>query len=97
MLCEHDWTYFCGLELFQYTGCTKQILRATNENDYSCCQGVASRVGEGLGIKVKLVTGGGTKKKMLTPPMSQHDLMVASFGAMSKLTTVGKFIHMPWI
>lgn len=53
--------------------------------------GVASQVGEGLGIKVKLLTGGGTKKKMLTPPMSQQDLLVASFGAMSKLTTVGVY------
>lgn len=52
---------------------------------------VASQIGEGLGIKVKLLTGGGTKKKMLTPPMSQQHLLVASFGALSKLTTVGVY------
>lgn len=75
----------------------KNNVRATNESCYYCCQGVASRVGEALGINVKLLTGGRTKKKMLTPPMSQQDLMVASFGAMSKLTTVGKFVYMLWI
>lgn len=57
---------------------------------YFHCQKVASQVGEGLGIKVKLLTGGRTKKRMLTPPMAQQDLMVATFGALSKLTTVGK-------
>ena len=56
-------------------------------------QGVASQIGKSLGINVKLLTGGGTKKKMLNPPMSRVDLLVASFGALSKLTTVGKTTH----
>lgn len=52
---------------------------------------VASQIGRSLGIKVKLITGGGTKQRMLSPPMSRVELLVASFGALSKLTTVGVY------
>lgn len=84
--------------------CQSELLQLIifESNCYFCWQGVASQVGESLGIKVKLLTGGGTKKRMLTPPMAQHDLMVASFGVLSKLTTVGKIVQylsafqIPW-
>ncbi|XP_071542618.1 probable ATP-dependent RNA helicase DDX28 [Panulirus ornatus] len=54
-------------------------------------QEVASRLSNNLGIKVKVLTGGRTKRKMLNPSMSQQHLLIATIGALSKLTTVGMY------
>jgi len=42
---------------------------------------------DGLGINVKVVTGGNTKQKMLYPTFEDIDILVGSIGAVSKLTT----------
>lgn len=52
---------------------------------------VASSLGENFGINVGIVLGGRTKQKMLHPRMSQHHLLIATIGALSKLTTVGVY------
>lgn len=39
----------------------------------------------------KVLTGGHTKSKMMNPSFEQVDLLVASLGALSKLTTTGKY------
>jgi len=39
----------------------------------------------------KVLTGGHTKFKMMNPSFEEVDLLVASFGALSKLTTTGKY------
>ncbi|XP_076655003.1 putative ATP-dependent RNA helicase Dbp21E2 [Halictus rubicundus] len=44
-----------------------------------------------LGINVKLLTGGRTKKKMLDPPVDRVDVLVGSYGVISKLFTVGVY------
>ncbi|KAG5310347.1 DDX28 helicase, partial [Acromyrmex insinuator] len=40
-----------------------------------------------LGIRTKTITGGKTKKMMLDPPIGEVDIVIASFGVISKLTT----------
>lgn len=42
-----------------------------------------------LGIQTKMITGGQTKEKMLNPSVEHVDVIVASFGVISKLNTVG--------
>ncbi|XP_042879794.1 probable ATP-dependent RNA helicase DDX28 [Penaeus japonicus] len=54
-------------------------------------QTVASSLAEGLGINVELVKGGRTKKKMLNPTLTKPHLLVATVGALSKLTTIGQY------
>ncbi|XP_076297063.1 putative ATP-dependent RNA helicase Dbp21E2 [Lasioglossum baleicum] len=44
-----------------------------------------------LGISVKMLTGGRTKQKMLDPPLDRVDILVGSFGVISKLFTVGVY------
>ncbi|XP_078037338.1 putative ATP-dependent RNA helicase Dbp21E2 [Augochlora pura] len=44
-----------------------------------------------LGITTKLITGGRTKRKMLKPPVDNVDILVGSFGVISKLFTVGVY------
>jgi hypothetical protein len=39
----------------------------------------------------KVLTGGHTKFKMMNPSFEEIDLLVASLGALSKLTTTGKY------
>lgn len=59
----------------------------------SCClisQDVAKTLGDNLGVSVQVLVGGRTKKKMLYPELSQQHLMIATVGALSKLTTVRK-------
>lgn len=53
-------------------------------------QTIASSLAEGLGINVELVKGGRTKKLMLSPTVTEPHLLVATMGALSKLTTAGK-------
>lgn len=53
-------------------------------------QTIASSLAEGLGINVELVKGGRTKKLMLNPAVTEPHLLVATIGALSKLTTAGK-------
>lgn len=42
---------------------------------------------DGLGVNVKVITGGKTKRKILNPEFEDVDILVGSIGAMSKLTT----------
>ncbi|KRT78758.1 helicase, partial [Oryctes borbonicus] len=51
--------------------------------------GVAKVLGEVVNLNVKVVTGGRTKRHMLNPEFSKIDLLVATPGAISKLSTVG--------
>nr|XP_033338082.1 probable ATP-dependent RNA helicase DDX28 [Megalopta genalis] len=44
-----------------------------------------------LGITIKMITGGRTKLKILNPPVNNIDILVGSFGAISKLFTVGVY------
>ncbi|XP_018311228.1 probable ATP-dependent RNA helicase DDX28 [Mycetomoellerius zeteki] len=47
----------------------------------------AKKICQYLGIRTKTITGGKTKKMMLDPPVEEVDIVVASFGVISKLTT----------
>lgn len=47
----------------------------------------AKKICQYLGIRTKTITGGKTKKMMLNPPMEEIDIVVASFGVISKLTS----------
>ncbi|KAI4463300.1 rna helicase [Holotrichia oblita] len=51
--------------------------------------GVAKILGEYVNLNVKVVTGGKTKKLMLNPEFSDIDILIATPGAISKLSTVG--------
>ena len=44
-----------------------------------------------LMFTTKVLTGGHTKFKMMNPSFEEVDLLVASLGALSKLTTTGKY------
>uniref|UniRef100_A0A6E8W613 RNA helicase n=1 Tax=Anopheles coluzzii TaxID=1518534 RepID=A0A6E8W613_ANOCL len=50
---------------------------------------VAARLTDGTGIKTRIVLGGRTKQQMLNPSFEDIDILVASFGAISKLITSG--------
>jgi len=52
---------------------------------------VAEKFSRKLTFTTKVLTGGHTKFKMLNPSFEEVDLLVASFGALSKLTTTGKY------
>ncbi|XP_012147431.1 putative ATP-dependent RNA helicase Dbp21E2 [Megachile rotundata] len=47
------------------------------------------RLSKCLGINTKLITGGRTKKMMRDPPVGNVDILVCSFGVISKLSTIG--------
>ncbi|XP_012541487.1 probable ATP-dependent RNA helicase DDX28 [Monomorium pharaonis] len=47
----------------------------------------AKKICQYLGIRTKTITGGKTKKIMLNPSVEEIDIVVASFGVISKLTT----------
>ncbi|KAL0134282.1 hypothetical protein PUN28_001232 [Cardiocondyla obscurior] len=47
----------------------------------------AKKICQYLGIRTKTITGGKTKKIMLDPPVEKVDIVVSSFGVISKLTT----------
>lgn len=47
----------------------------------------AKKICQYLGIHTKTITGGKTKKMMLDPPMGEVDIVIGSFGVLSKLTT----------
>ena len=49
------------------------------------------RLSKDLGIRTKIITGGKTKKMMLDPPVDNVDILVCSFGVISKLTSVGVY------
>lgn len=50
---------------------------------------VAMEFGREMRINTNILTGGHTKRKMLNPEFEEVDLLIASFGALSKLTTTG--------
>jgi len=54
-------------------------------------QEVAQKFSRKLMFTTKVLTGGHTKFKMMNPSFEEVDLLVASFGALSKLTTTGKY------
>ena len=54
-------------------------------------QEVAQKFSRKLMFTTKVLTGGHTKFKMINPSFEEVDLLVASFGALSKLTTTGKY------
>lgn len=49
------------------------------------------KISKNLDIKIKIITGGRTKKIILNPPVGQVDVLVCSFGVISKLTTFGVY------
>lgn len=49
----------------------------------------AEDLSSGLGLNVKVVTGGNTKSQMMQPRFEDIDILVGSIGAVSKLTTTG--------
>lgn len=49
------------------------------------------KISKNLDIKIKIITGGRTKKIILNPPVGQVDILVCSFGVISKLTTFGVY------
>lgn len=49
----------------------------------------AEELSDGLGVGVKVITGGSTKKKVMNPEFEDIDILVGSIGAISKLTTTG--------
>ncbi|XP_047001920.1 probable ATP-dependent RNA helicase DDX28 [Schistocerca americana] len=52
---------------------------------------VANQFKEPLGILSKVIVGGRTKKQMLNPDVREVDLLIATIGALSKLTTTGVY------
>jgi hypothetical protein len=54
-------------------------------------QEVAQKFSRKLMFTTKVLTGGHTKFKMMNPSFEEIDLLVASLGALSKLTTTGKY------
>nr|XP_034187706.1 probable ATP-dependent RNA helicase DDX28 isoform X1 [Osmia lignaria]XP_034187707.1 probable ATP-dependent RNA helicase DDX28 isoform X1 [Osmia lignaria] len=46
------------------------------------------KISKCLGVNTKIITGGRTKKMMMDPPVGDVDILVCSFGVISKLTTV---------
>ena len=52
---------------------------------------MAQKFSRKLMFTTKVLTGGHTKFKMINPSFEEVDLLVASFGALSKLTTTGKY------
>jgi hypothetical protein len=55
-------------------------------------QEVAQKFSRKLMFTTKVLTGGHTKFKMINPSFEEVDLLVASLGALSKLTTTGKYM-----
>lgn len=53
-------------------------------------QEIAEKFSRKLMFTSKVLTGGHTKSKMMNPSFEPVDLLVASLGALSKLTTTGK-------
>lgn len=47
----------------------------------------ATKICQYLDIHVKTITGGKTQKMMVDPPVDRVDIIIASFGVISKLTT----------
>lgn len=48
---------------------------------------VAEKLCQNLNIKVSVLTGGSTKRKMMNPVMEVTDILVGSIGSVSKLVT----------
>jgi hypothetical protein len=53
-------------------------------------QEVAEKFSRKLMFTMQVLTGGHTKRKMMNPSFEEVDLLVASLGALSKLTTTGR-------
>lgn len=50
---------------------------------------VAKLIGSSVGVNVKVVVGGRTKSAMMNPAFEEIDVLVATPGALSKLSSVG--------
>lgn len=44
-----------------------------------------------MDINIKTLIGGRTKKKMIHPSVANIDIIIASFGVISKLSTIGLY------
>jgi hypothetical protein len=53
-------------------------------------QEIAQKFARKLMFTTQVLTGGHTKRKMMNPSYQEVDLLVASLGALSKLTTTGR-------
>ncbi|XP_067622957.1 probable ATP-dependent RNA helicase DDX28 [Eurosta solidaginis] len=51
--------------------------------------GVAEKLCQGTDVRIKTILGGNTKRLMVNPDFDDVDIVVASFGAISKLVTTG--------
>ncbi|CAL7934684.1 unnamed protein product [Xylocopa violacea] len=52
---------------------------------------VLIKLSKHLDINTKIITGGRTKKMMMDPPTGRVDVLVCSFGVISKLSTLGVY------
>ncbi|KAJ8942905.1 hypothetical protein NQ314_009880 [Rhamnusium bicolor] len=52
---------------------------------------IAQILSDSVGVKVKIIVGGRTKKIMMNPDFESIDLLVATPGALGKLSTVGVY------
>lgn len=52
---------------------------------------VAEALAQSVGLKVKTIVGGRTKKVMMNPEFDEIDILVGTPGALSKLSTVGVY------
>jgi len=50
---------------------------------------VAEAIGQSLNINVQCILGGRTKLKIMNPSFNDVDVLIGSFGAVSKLVTTG--------
>jgi len=44
-------------------------------------------------LNVKVITGGHTKRMIVNPVFEENDILIATIGALSKLTTTGKIFR----
>lgn len=55
------------------------------------CQEFANWFTEDLSLNVKVITGGHTKRQITNPVFEENDIVVATIGALNKLTSSGMF------
>lgn len=54
-------------------------------------QEVANWFTEDFPLNVKVITGGHTKRQIVNPVFEENDILIATLGALSKLTNTGMF------
>lgn len=48
---------------------------------------------EDLPLSIKVITGGHTKRQIMNPVFEENDIIIATIGALSKLTTTGMIYY----